>query len=110
MRRPGRDFSLWPTDRRTRTDDGCAAVRCYSHPVPPPTNFWTEYKDLLALFVAFLALIVSSVTTWWTLNTTRKLAKQNLDTTREIAENAAKHSLLLMQTATYQRIHELLVE
>jgi hypothetical protein len=78
--------------------------------MPPGTTFWTEYKDLLALLVSFLALVISSLTTWWTLQTTRKLAKQNLDTTQKIAEDAAAHNIRLAQNATYQRIHELLVD
>src|SRR4051794_33904148 len=79
-------------------------------PMTQTTNFWVEYKDFLALLVSFLALIVSSLTTWWTLRTTRNLARQNLETTKRIAEDAAAHNRRLAQDATYQRLHELLVD
>jgi hypothetical protein len=63
------------------------------------TNFWTENKDLLALIVSLLALAVSIIT-----------SKQNLTASRKIAEEAAAHNLKLAKAATYQRIHELLVD
>jgi hypothetical protein len=63
------------------------------------TNFWTENKDLLALIVSLAALAVSILT-----------SRQNLATTRQIAEQAAAHNLELAKVATYQRIHELLVD
>jgi hypothetical protein len=62
-------------------------------------DFWTAYKDLLALIVSFLALAVSVVT-----------SRQNLRTTQAIAEQAAANAQALARTATYQRIHELLVD
>jgi hypothetical protein len=63
------------------------------------TNFWTENKDLLALIVSLAALAVSILT-----------SKQNLTATRKIADQAAAHNLKLAKAATYQRIHELLVD
>jgi hypothetical protein len=63
------------------------------------TNFWTENKDLLALIVSLLALAVSIIT-----------SKQNLTASRKIAEESAAHNLKLAKAATYQRIHELLVD
>ena len=63
------------------------------------TNFWTENKDLLALIVSLLALAISIIT-----------SKQNLTASRKIAEEAAAHNLKLAKAATYQRIHELLVD
>jgi hypothetical protein len=62
-------------------------------------NFWTDNKDLLALTVSLLALIVSIFT-----------ARQNVKATRRIAQDAASHAEAMARTATYQRIHELLVE
>jgi hypothetical protein len=63
------------------------------------TNFWTDNKDLLALIVSLAALAVSIIT-----------SKQNLTASRKIAEEAAAHNLKLAKAATYQRIHELLVD
>ena len=63
------------------------------------TSFWTENKDLLALIVSLLALAVSIIT-----------SKQNLTASRKIAEESAAHNLKLAKAATYQRIHELLVD
>ena len=62
-------------------------------------SFWTENKDLLALIVSLLALAVSIIT-----------SKQNLTASRKIAEESAAHNLKLAKAATYQRIHELLVD
>lgn len=62
-------------------------------------KFLTENKDVLALGVSLLALVVSLVSTRLTLRATRK-----------IAENASEHNLRLALNATYQRIHELLVD
>lgn len=62
-------------------------------------NFWTDNKDLLALAVSLLALVVAVVTT-----------RQNVETSKTIAEVAASHAELMARLATYQRIHELLVE
>src|SRR3712207_1590441 len=62
-------------------------------------NFWADYKDLLALAVSLLALVVSILT-----------ARQNVDATRRIAQGAAVHAEAMARTATYQRMHELLVE
>jgi hypothetical protein len=62
-------------------------------------NFWTDNKDLLALAVSLLALAVSVFT-----------ASLNVRATREIARDAAQHAEDLARTATYQRIHELLVD
>lgn len=63
------------------------------------TGFWTENKDLLALIVSLLALAISVIT-----------SKQNLSATRRIARESADHNLKLAQNATYQRVHELLVD
>lgn len=63
------------------------------------TKFLTDNKDVLALGVSLLALAISIITTVLTLRATRK-----------IAEDAAEHNLKLAQNATYQRIHELLVD
>jgi hypothetical protein len=62
-------------------------------------NFWTANKDLFALIVSLVALALSIVT-----------ARQNLVTTREISRQAAEDARSLAQDATYQRIHELLVD
>lgn len=62
-------------------------------------NFWTDNKDLLALGVSLIALIVSIV-----------MARQNVNTTRSIARNAADHANEMARIATYQRIHELLID
>jgi hypothetical protein len=62
-------------------------------------NFWGDNKDLLALGVSLLALIVSIIT-----------ARQNVITTRKIARDTASHAETMARTATYQRIHELLIE
>ncbi len=62
-------------------------------------NPWAANKDLLALAVSLVALIVSVVT-----------ARQNVKATREIAQDAAKHAEGLARTAAYQRMHELLVD
>jgi hypothetical protein len=75
----------------------------------------------LALLVSLVALAVSTYLSYRNLKTTREIAKQNLDTTqriaaeslattREIAQDAAVHNRALAQNATYQRIHELLVD
>ena len=74
------------------------------------TNFWTENKDLLALLVSLAALAVSILTSRQNLVATRQIAEQNLAATREIAEQAAANNLKLAKMATYQRIHELLVD
>src|SRR5215211_1324268 len=63
------------------------------------TNFWVANKDLLALIVSFAALAVSIVT-----------SRQNLVATRTIAQQAADDARRLARDATYQRIHELLVD
>ena len=95
-------------------------------------TFLTENKDLLALLVSLAALTISTYLSYRNLKTTREfatqnlqtskeiaaqnlavtreLATQNLATTREIAEAAAEHNRSLAQSATYQRIHELLVD
>ena len=52
-------------------------------------NFWADNKDLLALAVSLLALVVSIIT-----------AKQNVKTTREIAQDAASHAEAMARTAT----------
>lgn len=57
------------------------------------------YKDLLALAVSVVALAVSIIAT-----------RQNLKATRKIAEDAAANARALARAATYQRIHELLVD
>ena len=62
-------------------------------------NFWAENKYLLALAVSLLALVVSIIT-----------ARQNVNTIRETAEKSTSHAEGMARTATYQRIHELLVE
>jgi hypothetical protein len=61
--------------------------------------FWAAYKDLLALIVSFLALAISVFT-----------SRQNVAATKAIAEQAAENAQALARTATYQRIHELLVD
>jgi hypothetical protein len=63
------------------------------------SGFWTENQGLLAVGVSLLALAVSIVT-----------ARQNLVGTRRIAEDAARHDATLARMATYQRMHELLVD
>jgi hypothetical protein len=63
------------------------------------TSFWTENKDLLALIVSLLALAISIATT-----------RQNLTATRTIAQQAVDDARSLARDATYQRIHELLVD
>ena len=63
------------------------------------TSFWADNNDLLALIVSLLALAVSVIT-----------SKQNLSATRRIAEESADHNRKLAQNATYQRVHELLVD
>ncbi len=95
-------------------------------------TFLTENKDLLALFVSLAALAISTYLSYRNLKTTREsaaqnlqtskeiaaqnlattqeIAAQNLATTRQIAEAAAEHNRTLAQNATYQRIHELLVD
>jgi hypothetical protein len=95
-------------------------------------KFLTENKDLLALIVSLAALAISTYLSYRNLKTTREsatqnlrtskeiaaqnlavtreIASQNLATTREIAEAAAEHNRTLAQSATYQRIHELLVD
>jgi hypothetical protein len=73
-------------------------------------SFWTENKDLLALFVSLAALAVSILASRQNLKATREIANQNLAATREMAKEAAAHNLRLAQAATYQRIHELLVD
>lgn len=55
--------------------------------------------DLLALGVSVAALAVSIIAT-----------RQNLRATRKIAEDAATDARALARAATYQRIHELLVD
>ena len=62
-------------------------------------NIWTSNKDLLALLVSLLALAVSIFTT-----------RQESAATRAIAKQAADHAETLARDATYQRIHELLVD
>lgn len=62
-------------------------------------DFWTANKDLLALLVSFAALAYSIVAT-----------RQNLQATRRIAEDAASNAAGMARVATYQRIHELLVD
>jgi hypothetical protein len=62
-------------------------------------TFWTTNKDLLALLVSLTALAVSIIA-----------ARQNIRATRKIAEDAAENAQLMARTATYQRIHELLVD
>ncbi|MFB6726023.1 hypothetical protein ACFCV3_37980 [Kribbella sp. NPDC056345] len=64
-----------------------------------PANFWTENKDLLALGVSLLALLLSIIT-----------ARQNAKLTQEVARNSAAHAESMARTATYQRIHELLID
>lgn len=59
----------------------------------------TTYKDLGALAVSLLALVVSIVT-----------SRSNVRATREIAEDAAANAQYLAKDATYQRLHELLVD
>lgn len=61
--------------------------------------FWTESKDLLALIVSLLALAISVIT-----------SRQNVNATRTIARESAEHNRKLAQNATYQRVHELLVD
>jgi hypothetical protein len=63
------------------------------------TSFWTACRDLLALIVSLIALVVSILTT-----------RQNLKATRQIAQDAAHHQQAMTRVATYQRIHELLVD
>lgn len=62
-------------------------------------GFWTANKDLLALIVSLAALLFSIVAT-----------SQNIRATRRIAEDAADNAAAMARTATYQRIHELLVD
>lgn len=62
-------------------------------------DFLTVYKDQLALLVSLLALAVSVVSSWL-----------NVRVTRRLAENAARHALKLACSATYQRLHEMLVD
>lgn len=62
-------------------------------------KFLTDNKDVLAFGVSIVALALSLFTSWWTLRTTR-----------EIARESAAHNRDLAQNATYQRIHELLVD
>ena len=62
-------------------------------------GFLTANKDLLALTVSVIALAISIITT-----------RQNLRATRQIAQQAAKDAKELARAATYQRIHELLVD
>lgn len=73
-------------------------------------SFWTENKDLLALIVSLIALAVSILTSRQNLKATREIAQQNLAATREMAAEAAAYNRRLAQAATYQRIHELLVD
>ncbi len=51
-------------------------------------KFLTDNKDVLAFVVSLVALLLALFTSWWTVQATRKLARG----------------------ATYQRIHELLVD
>jgi hypothetical protein len=67
--------------------------------VTSASTFWSDNKDLLALAVSLLALIVSIVT-----------SRQNVNTTKKIAGDTASHAEEMARTATYQRIHELLIE
>ena len=62
-------------------------------------GFWATNKDLLALAVSIVALAVSIITT-----------RQNQRATRQIAQEAAADAKALARAATYQRIHELLVD
>jgi hypothetical protein len=62
-------------------------------------DFWAQNKDLSALAVSLIALVVSIVT-----------AGQNVKATRQIAQDAASHAEAMARIATYQRIHEMLVE
>ncbi|NEA31752.1 hypothetical protein [Streptomyces sp. SID13031] len=65
----------------------------------PAGSYWEKNKDLLALGVSLLALIISIVT-----------ARQNVNTTKELSEDAASHAELMARSATYQRLHELLID
>jgi hypothetical protein len=62
-------------------------------------TFWSANKDFLALIVSLAALAASIITT-----------RQNLRETRQIAEDAADNARTMARVATYQRIHELLVD
>jgi len=72
---------------------------CYDDAVGDLVKFLTDNKDVLAFGVSIVALALSLFTSWWTLRTTR-----------EIARESAEHNRTLAQNATYQRIHELLVD
>ena len=63
------------------------------------TGFWAESKDLLALLVSLAALAISTY-----------LSYRNIQTTKKIAEDAAAHNRTLARNASYQRMHELLVD
>lgn len=65
----------------------------------PAGSFWEANKDLLALAVSLVALIVSIVT-----------ARQNVNTTKKISQEATSHAEKMARSATYQRLHELLIE
>ncbi|GAA1531036.1 hypothetical protein [Kribbella lupini] len=66
---------------------------------PSAGGFWENNKDLLALGVSLLALIVSLVT-----------ARQNVNTTKELARKASMHAERMARSSTYQRLHELMIE
>jgi hypothetical protein len=62
-------------------------------------DFFTAYKDQLALLVSLLALAVSVVSSWL-----------NVRVTRRLAQDAARHARELASSATHQRLHEMLVD
>jgi hypothetical protein len=57
------------------------------------------YKDQLALLVSLVALAVSVVTSWL-----------NVRVTRRLAEDGTRYERELASSATYQRLHEMLVD
>jgi hypothetical protein len=84
-------------------------------------SFWTENKDFAALLISLCALVISTYLGYrgvkvardaasQNVRTSREVAEQNVAATRQIAEDSARHNRELAQAATYQRIHELLVE
>ncbi len=62
-------------------------------------EFWTAEKDLLALLVSLIALASSIAAT-----------RQNLHATRKIAEDTAANERAMARDATFQRIHEMLID
>jgi len=91
-------------------DYGQILPQLLTAPLGAPPSFWAENKDLLALLVSLAALAISTVLGIVSLRITRRAATQNLATSQKIAEDAATHNRKLARDATYQRIHELLVD